>query len=901
MTPEEKAREIIDSNLQGSGWRIQDYTDRNISLPGVAVREFPTKGRREPVDYALFIEGEMVGIIEAKSAGTMLTPVEQQSGGYADNLFEGSHRPVFIYESTGDQTRFCDRRDPDYRSRNVMTFHQPHWLFTMYRQSATLRSRLRNNMPPELPHALRKCQDSAIRGLEESLKANRSRALIHMAMGSGKTIMMVAESYRLLKFAGANRILFLVDRKSLGDQAQLAYETHMVENSKFTDLYNVQHLTSHSINSESAVVISTVQRLYSILTGSDVEIDDESSEFEKDDDDVVREVRYNDSIPIDTFDFIVVDEAHRSIYNKWRQVLEYFDAFIIGMTATPQQHTHAFFNGNVVSEYTMQDSVADGINVDYGGYSILTEMNTGGVHIRTGDEVMLLDRDTGEMRRHTAGDDKYYTPADLDRKIEAESNIRVIIKAFRKIQEDHFGRPRHVPKTLIFAKTIRHAEAITKVVRDEYGKGNEFCRTITSTMANPKDARRSFMTDVGFRIAVSVDMLATGFDMPSLECLLFMRLVKSAPYALQMVGRGCRTIGVDKLQEVTPDALFKDDYLVVDATGALDAVRSGTVSRPPTGKNYRNLEKIMDKVADGRASDMDLEVLANRIDRLAGRMGDPDKEAIQNACGMRVEKLVMMMRENLDRGNRMQKATERFGEKPTEEQKDMVAEEARRAVSEPFFKPDLRDAIRDAAKQDDLVITTKIDELIGTMVIKMDDRCEKFREFVNENRERFVALQIIYNTPYRLQGLMFDHLKELEKALVLPPYNLTPEKVWAAYEKMNKSMVKRNDRVMLTDLISLIRFVTDTQDEMLVSHRELVMEKFEKWLETQKASGANLTVEQEGWLRNIAESISVSCTIDKEDIRREFHDMGGLGKFYELFPDGDQMLVQMHKELTNFE
>ena len=259
---------------------------RDISLPGIAAREFPTLGGKEPVDYALFVRGELVGIVEAKKAGSHLTAVARgQSDRYCTNLRGAGHNPVFVYESTGIQTRFCDTRDPDYRSRDVLTFHPPASLRDLYWQPDTLRSRLRNNMPQELPRTLRQCQNDGIRGLEKSLGASRQRTLIHMAMGSGKTHMTVAESYRLLRFAKAKRILFLVDRRSLGRQVYAAYQNYRIENKKFVDLYNVQHLTTGRIQDTSAVVISTIQRLYSILSKIEyADEEDDVSMFESDGD-----------------------------------------------------------------------------------------------------------------------------------------------------------------------------------------------------------------------------------------------------------------------------------------------------------------------------------------------------------------------------------------------------------------------------------------------------------------------------------------------------------------------------------------------------------------------------------------------------------------------------------------
>ena len=901
MTPEDKAREIVDKKLRESGWQVQDYKDRDITLPGTAVREFPTKDRRA-VDYALFVKGVLVGAVEAKKLGMLLTGVESQSNKYKKDLFE-YYEPVFFYQSNGNQTSFYDIRDPDYRSRGVLTFHKPTHLLAMYNRPDTLRSRLKHIMP-EIVGELRQCQKDSIVGLEKSLHNNRPRALVHMTMGAGKTRTAVVESYRLLKFADAKRILFIVDRAELGRQAYADYKDYMVfeENKMFTDLYNVQHLTSSCIEETSSVVISTIQRLYSILSKREYPgEEDEKSAFDRDEDDLEVMVEYNNGMPIDMFDFIVIDEAHRSIYNKWRQVLEYFDAFMVGLTATPYEHTRAFFKNNIVSSYSMQSSVLDNINVDFDCSKILTRANTDGVFIEEGDSIMLLDRSTGERHSTTAKKEQMYKPIELDVKIEAEDHIRTIITAFKKIQKDYFKRPEYVPKTLVFTKNERHADTVTNIIRDVFDKGNEFCKKITYTTPAANDVIRDFKNDVNFRITVSVDMLATGFDMKALECLLFMRKIDSPTYAEQMVGRGCRTIDKDLLRTITPDAVEKDSYLIVDAVGTLDVLNSKKFSVPPIYKNYKNLDKLMNKVADNRASRADIEALASRINKLAKRMNTQAKDLVKDATGGKtVEELAQLIREKINPETHKKEAERQFGENPTQEQIRQIKKEMLLEASRPFCNPKLRHAILDAAKRDDLIITQKQDELIGVMPIDITKRRESFGEFIKEYRDEFIALQILYDTPYRLHNLTYQHLKELAEAVRQPPYSLTPKKLWEAYEKLDRAGVKDNPRTMITDLISLVRFASGQQD-MLVPYQDFVMKKFEKWLETQKTSGALLTSEHETWLRKIAEQISASCNVTKNDIQSTFHDKGGLIKFYKLFPNGDQMLVQIHEELTNNE
>jgi type I restriction enzyme R subunit len=378
MKPEEKARQDIDRLLVSAGWSIQDNNNLNLDESiGVAVREYelPTGN----ADYMLFIDGKIVGIIEAKAKGTTLSGVSEQTAKYINSIAGASAK--FVYESTGVETFFRNLNDPNPLSRRLFAFHKPETLKEWLSQKETLRDKLKRleNDHPLITEGLRDCQIEAIANLEKSFAEERPRALIQMATGSGKTYTAVTFIYRLIKFADARRILFLVDRSNLGRQTLKEFQQYDTpdSNRKFTELYNVQHLSSNTFDPVNRVCITTIQRLYSMLSGEPEFVEDleERSMFDVDlPDEKPREVIYNPQIPIETFDFIVTDECHRSIYNLWRPVLEYFDAFIIGLTATPSKQTLGFFNQNLVSEYSHERAVADGVNVGYEVYRIKTEI-----------------------------------------------------------------------------------------------------------------------------------------------------------------------------------------------------------------------------------------------------------------------------------------------------------------------------------------------------------------------------------------------------------------------------------------------------------------------------------------------------------------------------------------------
>lgn len=603
--------------LETAGWCVQNHAGHNTAAAfGVAVREYPLRADQR-ADYLLFINGIAVGVIEAKPEGTTLSGALQQVERYRaslpDNLRRLAELP-FSYASTGVETYFRDIRDPNSRSRPIFTFHTPENLSHQATESRTLRERVKDDLPLLEKGSLRDCQFEAIVNLEASLKDADPRALIQMATGSGKTYAAVSAVYRLIKFAKVKRILFLVDRRNLGTQAHREFQSYTPpdDNSRFTELYNVQHLASNTIDPVSQVCITTLQRLYSMLKGDfDFEAEKEEVSGFENGDVQTPEVTYNPSIPIDTFDVIIVDECHRSIYGRWRQVLEYFDAFIVGLTATPYSQTLGFFDHNLVSEYRHEQAVEDNVNVGYYVYRIQTEITQSGSTLEAGSYVARRDRHSRRLNWDELDADVEYAETQLDREVVAIDQIRTVIETFKeKLFTELFPSRRIVPKTLIFAKDDSHAEDIVHIVRDVFAKGDEFCQKITYQSDKPEELIPQFRNDPIFRIAVSVDMISTGTDIKPLECLIFMRAVRSSGYFEQMKGRGVRTINPNDLQSVTGDATAKTHFVIVDAVGVCDAVRTDSQPLPgdlPSGELREPTEtdrgQLIDEISEDRIID----------------------------------------------------------------------------------------------------------------------------------------------------------------------------------------------------------------------------------------------------------------------------------------------------------
>jgi len=908
MTPEQQARQRIDRQLEQCGWQVQNYQDMNISAGlGVAIREFPLATGF--ADYLLYADGKAIGVVEAKPEGHTLTGVETQSTKYTAGLPAGLphyHLPLpFAYESTGATTQFTNALDPHPRSREVFTFHRPEELIRLAKLDSQVRANLLR-MPPLETRGLWKAQIQAITNLEKSLAENRPRSLVQMATGSGKTFTACSFCYRLIKFAKARRILFLVDRNNLGKQTLNEFQqyTNPYNNYKFTEEFPVQRLTKNTIDPASKVVVTTIQRLYSMLKGEDHydEANEESSLFESGMP-LVKEplpVVYNPKVPIEAFDFIVIDECHRSIYNAWRQVLEYFDASLVGLTATPSAQTIGFFNGNLVQDYGHEAAVVDGVNVGYDVYRIATQITSQGARLakEPGVFVPRRDRRTHEERLAELDDDLTYTANQLDRDVVAMDQIRLVIRTFRdRLFTEIFPGRTEVPKTLVFAKTDLHADDIVKVIREEFGRGNDFCQKITSktTGKKPDDLLNEFRNSFNPRIAVTVDMIATGTDVKPLECLLFMRNINSATYWEQMKGRGCRVIKPDDLQSVTPDAKAKTHFVIVDAVGVCE--NDKTASKPLDRKPSVPLEKVLQTVAAGGANADIVSTLAARLTRLDRQLDDKQRQQIaEHTDGRSLGDLAQDLLRSIDADVVTQHAATTFqlgrAEEPTEEQFQQAELACMRKALKPFHQPKLRNAILAAKAALEQVIDEQTQDVLLTAgfdakaLESAHTMIDNFRQFIEDNKQEIEAIQILYSRPYRA-GLRYRQIKELAAALERPPYQLQPMRLWQAYEAIEPDKVKGKGGRQLVDVIALVRHALDPTGP-LVPIGMTVEERYQQWIADQQAAGVIFTADQRRWLDAIKDHIASSLAIDQDDFEyAPFNQLGGLGKAYELF--GDQL------------
>jgi len=918
--PEQTARDRIDKQLLGCGWIIQDKSKINLAAgQGIALREYQTDVG--PADYVLFVDGKPCGVIEAKreEEGHRINVHENQGEDYAHaRLKHLKNEPLpFVYISTGEITRFTDFTDPKPRAREIFNFHKPETLIDWLKGNKSLRRRL-FDLPLLQTDGLRECQVIAINKLEVSFKEGRPKALIQMATGSGKTFTAITAIYRLLKFAKAKRVLFLVDTRNLGEQAEQEFMSYLPndDNRKFTELYNVQRLKSGYIATDSQVCISTIQRLYSILKGTELEdnAEEENPNEWKFQPKEIPPVVYNARIPVEFFDFIVIDECHRSIYNLWKQVLEYFDAFEIGLTATPDKRTIGYFNQNLVSEYSHEMAVADGVNVGYNVYLIDTKITRKGATLWQGEYIEHRERLTRRKRLELQDEDEVYSSKQLDTDVVNPNQIRTIIKTFREnlpaIFPDRYDDQGifEVPKTLIFAKTDSHADDIIQIVREEFAEGNRFCKKITYNSdkdrrdeddnllekgEDPKSTLAHFRNNYHPRIAVTVDMIATGTDVKPLECLLFMRDVKSRNYFEQMKGRGTRTIDLDSLRKVTPTAKFtKDHFVIVDAIGVTASLK--TDSRPLEKKPGVPLKELLQAIAVGARDEELFTSIANRLIRLDKQIDDKQRKKFIEKSGGKTISQVSKDLLNAYNPDTIEELEQEIKASMKGESPDAIQTEIRKQHSAilyeaaKVFTGELNEYIENVRKAlEQRIDTINPDEVIYAgwekdSVSRATELVNSFSEWMEQNRDELTALQIFYNQPYRRRELTYSMIKEVLEKLRLDKPMLAPLIVWRAYEALDQC--NGSPRNELTAIVSLIRKVSGI-DVSLTSFDKTVDKNFQEWVfKKQAGSAPKFSEEQMHWLRMIKEYVANSFHIDKDDFDlNPFNALGGLGRMWQLF------------------
>ena len=807
MKPEEKAREKIDQLFKDAGWNVVDRDAYSPTLTAAAIREGLLNGNRE-ADYFLFINGTAVGVLEAKRKEVDVTTdmVCEQAELYARGVpecYKAYSRPLpIIYQSNGEETFFRDFRDKDGDLIKTNLIHTPKEIVKMLGIEDPYAG-----LPTLQKKGLRDCQYEAITELENSFRAGQNRALIALATGAGKTYTACLASYRFLAFTPMKRILFLVDRNNLGKQAEGEFGMfRLTENGDpFNTIYTVNRLKSNKIPSDSNVVISTIQRLFSLLTGQEIVDNDDDDE-----DTTTGEVQLTGQIqlPPDFFDLIIIDECHRSIYGNWRTVLEYFNtAKMIGLTATPVPETMAFFNNNRVVNYTLEQSIIDGVNVDARIYRIRTEVTENGGAIRKGDKLKRETRYTGKIETVKNEETRHYTREELNRSIINPAQIKLVLETYRDaVYTEMFTDPQrepnmdYLPKTLIFALNENHATNIVRIAKEVFGRTDDkYVQKITYSSGDSNELIRQFRNDKEFRIAVTCTLVATGTDVKPLEVLVFMRDVASEPLYIQMKGRGVRNIGDDQLRNVTPNAFSKDCFILVDAVGVTESAK--TTTSPSDGENEQTitLKRLLELLAHGNVNDDYLRLIAARLARINNKCNERQREEFQ-------QKALASMREisvNIFTAFENNSLPPYLDiNEPNNERKGLVAPLTNHPEARQYLLILAAGFVETLQPGEDTLIFKGFSQEEATEVTSA------FEQYCHEHQDEIEALRMIYNNDG--EPLTYSVLKDLENKLKMANNKFQTSRLWNCYTIINPQSVKQHttkeEKEALTNIIQLVRF-----------------------------------------------------------------------------------------------
>lgn len=866
MTPEEKARIKIDQWFADAGWEVINRDDYEPTCTAVAIREGLLKGNLE-ADYFLFINGKAVGVLEAKREETdaFSSIVCEQAALYAKsvpNIYQTYQRPLpFIFTSNGKELYFCDFREQDQCFKQIMTIPTPHELVKKLGINDYFAG-----LPTLRKKGLRDCQYEAITELEKSFRSGQKRALMVLATGAGKTYTACLAAYRMLSYTPMRRVLFLVDRNNLGKQAEGEFGTfRLTENGEaFNTIFTVNRLRSSFIPSDSNVIISTIQRLFSFLKGDAIEDNDDDDENEP-----AEEVTLppNPNLPHDYFDMIIIDECHRSIYGNWRKVLEYFDtARLVGLTATPIPETMAFFNNNRIVNYTLEKSIVDGVNVDCRVYRIKTQVTETGGAILEGEKVKEETRYTGEVKTVSSKETKTYTNKELNRSIINPAQIKLILSTYRDVvYTELFNDPQrepnmdYLPKTLIFALNEAHAINIVQIAKEVFGRTDDrFVQKITYSAGDSNELIRQFRNDKDFRIAVTCTLVATGTDVKPLEVVMFMRDVESLPLYIQMKGRGVRTIGDEQLRNVTPNAFSKDCFYLVDAVGVTEHEMTIPTATDESTTKIITLKELLERISHGYFPDEYLKRLAATLARIYNKADDSQRKEFARLSHDDMKELSARIYDALEKGTLPPFVST---EKPNLERKGLVSSLANHADARRYLLILAAGFVNTLMPGEDTLISK------GFSIEEAKCTTEAFEEFCRENADEIEALRIIYNNEG--EPITYSMLKDLEHKLKMANNHFAPKQIWNSYAILSPGKVKRSttkeESDALTNIIQLIRFAF-RQIDRLESVVTTSKQYFNLWLGQNQRE---ITDKQREVISRIVDYIASNGACTVRDIRED--------------------------------
>ena len=866
MTPEEKARVKIDHMFEDAGWQVVDRDSYSPTITAAAIREGLLEGNKE-ADYFLFINGKAIGVLEAKRAEVDVTSTSvcEQTEMYARGVpqcYQAWQRPLpFGYQSNGEDTYFRDFRDNDGSMELTNRIHTPKELSKKLGISD-----LYAGLPTLKKKGLRDCQFEAITELEKSFRTGQDKALMVLATGAGKTYTACLASYRFLAYTPMRRILFLVDRNNLGKQAEGEFGMFRLTETgdPFNTIFTVNRLKSAKIPSDSNVVISTIQRLFSLLKGEEITDTDDD-----DDNETPVELPENPTLPKDFFDVIIIDECHRSIYGNWKKVLDYFtSAKMIGLTATPVPETMAFFNNNRVVNYTLEKSIIDGVNVDCRIYRIKTEATENGGAIKQGDKLRVETRYTGKVETISQTETKQYTKEELNRSVINPAQIKLVLETYRdSVYTELFTDPQrepnmdYLPKTLIFALNEAHATNIMNIAKEVFGRtapDDPYVQKITYSAGDSNELIRHFRNDKEFRIAVTCTLVATGTDVKPLEVLIFMRDVQSLPLYTQMKGRGVRTIGDEQLRNVTPNAFSKDCFFLVDAVGVTEHEKH----IPSADTDDETIEtitfkRLLELITHGNVSDPYLRLLASRLARIYNKSTDKQRDKFTELAHIDMKELSSNIFNALENGilppfvNVNQSNNERKG---------LVASIVNHPEARQYLLILNAGFVETLMPGEDTLISK------GFSIEEAKDTTDAFEQYCNEHRDDIEALRIIWNNDGA--PLTYDTLKDLENRLKMANSRFSASRLWNSYSLISPKDVRKHttkeEQTAMTNIIQLVRFAFH-QIERLDSVFATAQQYFNLWCGQRNNEKTQKQIEV---MRQIVDYVASNGTVTLKDIQK---------------------------------
>ena len=830
MTPEEKARQKIDLWFAEAGWKVINREDYEPTCTAVAIREGLLKGNLE-ADYFLFINGKAIGVLEAKreEIDPFSNNVCEQAVLYAKSvphIYQAYQKPLpFIFTSNGKELFFCDFREQKQSFKQIMAIPTPYELVKQLGISDYFAG-----LPSLQKKGLRDCQYEAVTELEKSFRSGQNRALMVLATGAGKTYTACLAAYRLLSYTPMRRVLFLVDRNNLGKQAEGEFGTfRLTENGDaFNTIFTVNRLRSSSIPSDSNVVISTIQRLFSFLRGDTIEDNDNDDDNEPTEEVVLPP---NPNLPHDYFDLIIIDECHRSIYGNWRKVLEYFDtARLVGLTATPIPETMAFFNNNRIVNYTLEKSIVDGVNVDCRVYRIKTQVTENGGDILEGEKIKEETRYTGDVKTISNKETKTYTNKELNRSVINPAQIKLILSTYRDVvYTELFNDPQreanfdYLPKTLIFALNETHASNIVQIAKEVFGHTDDrFVQKITYSAGDSNELIRQFRNDKDFRIAVTCTLVATGTDVKPLEVLIFMRDVESLPLYIQMKGRGVRTIGDEQLRNVTPNAFSKDCFYLIDAVGVTEHEKTIPTITDELTTKIITLKELLEQITHGYLPDEHLKRLAATLSRIYNKADNSQRTEFIRLANDDMKELASRIYEAFENNILPPFISTK---EPNNERKGLVAPLANHADARRYLLILAAGFVNTLMPGEDTLISK------GFSIEEAKSTTEAFEDFCKEHSDEIEALRIIYNNEG--EPITYSMLKDLENKLKMANNHFTSKQLWNSYAILNPNSVRRSstkeESDALTNIIQLVRFAL-RQIERLDSVVSTSKQYFNLWL-----------------------------------------------------------------------